>query len=455
MLDAMAFSTAACASMNAREKAFVLVMCLALLVMTSNYALMVTFFPIYAAEQGMSNYLISTIFAAFDVGKLATSIFAGKLASRFGRWPVLVWGAAQISVVGIAIGLTPDVAGDDINLMAFLFTVARLAQGSGVALSQLSIFAVLSDEFPANRGLVVGSATSMIALGYFVGAPVGGALFTVFGFRTPFISLSLLVALCIPAMAALQPARRSAESSVKNLTAADSAAEAREADATTATSSSHPGTTELALAGKPSDTRAPPSGSLPAATAGHEHAPTSDALGWLLRARHLPADAWIVATMALVYTSKWAWWDIYFTSWLVDEFDASIPSASLHIAVIAGTFGTLAPLSGAVGDRLGNRRTTLIAGAMGMLAVVYLSMGPWQPGAWGWSIGTRRAMLYVYMVTDALMCCLVEPQLMPQMLSTAEAKAGETDEHQTNFVTSVGQTAMNLGSVVGPCALAS
>eukprot|EP00966_Prymnesium_polylepis_P155499 3591969-Prymnesium_polylepis.1 len=49
------------------------------------------------------------------------------------------------------------------------------------------------------------------------------------------------------------------------------------------------------------------------------------------------------------------------------------------------------------------------------------------------------------------MCCLVEPQLIPQMLNVAETTAGKS-EHVTNFVTSLGQTAMNLGTCGGPFA---
>ena len=70
-----------------------------------------------------------------------------------------------------------------------LFLVARFLQGSGVALAQQQIFAILSDTFPANRGLVVGSATSMLALGYFIGPPLGGVMYALSGFRLPFLAL--------------------------------------------------------------------------------------------------------------------------------------------------------------------------------------------------------------------------------------------------------------------------
>ena len=94
-------------SLNTREKAFVLSMCTALVVMTSNYAIMATFFPIYAAGKGMSPYSISIIFTAFDVGKLAASAVGGQIASRFGRRVVLIWGVLQVATFGCGIGVVP------------------------------------------------------------------------------------------------------------------------------------------------------------------------------------------------------------------------------------------------------------------------------------------------------------------------------------------------------------
>ena len=130
---------------------------------------------------------------------------------------------------------------------------------------------------------------------------------------------------------------------------------------------------------------------------------------------------------------------------------AQIPlgSASFHICIVAAAFATVCPISGSLGDRLGDRRMILVAGAMALLAVIYTLMGPWQVAAWG--LEARRRMLYVYLAADGLMCCLLEPQFFPQMLSLAEStSSGPPNEHLTNFVTSLGQTAFNVGGVAGP-----
>ena len=75
---------------SARDKAFVVVMCAALTFLTTNFAALATFFPVYGAQLGMSPYTISAVFTAYPIGKLATSPVAGWLASRYGRKPVLL-----------------------------------------------------------------------------------------------------------------------------------------------------------------------------------------------------------------------------------------------------------------------------------------------------------------------------------------------------------------------------
>ena len=199
-------------ALSTRDRLFVVSMCLAIVVMTSNYALMATFYPIDMRERGMSPAGISAVFAAFEIGRFLTSVVAGALASRYGRRVVLLCGVLVAATAGGFIGCVPDLANQALAVMMPLFIVARFLQGGGVALAQQSMFAILSDAFPANRGLVVGSATSMcgqplshhtqhrrrhplglssrpahgaptctacprrLALGYFVGPPVGGML---------------------------------------------------------------------------------------------------------------------------------------------------------------------------------------------------------------------------------------------------------------------------------------
>lgn len=257
----------ACENLGTRERMFVLATCVLLVTMTSSYANMVTFFPLYATALGISPYAISLIFTAFSIGNLLCSLVAGRLASRYGRRPILRWGTLLVSMTSLFIGYTPELAGDDGTLMVVLFTAARFLLGGGVALARLAIFAVLGDAFPTSRGFVLGSATSMIALGYMLGPAVGGALFAAAGFRLPFLLLSLLVLASAMPVLSLWPKSRATDR--QQLAAADSAA----AESSATGSDRHSWRQLLSLV----------SG----------------------------ADVWALVAIMFAYVSKWAWWDIY------------------------------------------------------------------------------------------------------------------------------------------------
>ena len=92
----------------------------------------------------------------------------------------------------------------------------------------------------------------------------------------------------------------------------------------------------------------------------------------------------------------------------------------------------------------------LVLLSLATLAVIYTCMGPWQLL---WALETRRKVLVPYIVMEGVLCPLLEPIFLPQMIDTAMEDYEEedaVDEHVTNYVTSLFQTAFNLGQVVGP-----
>jgi len=439
--------------LSLRDRAFVAVMCAALGALTANYAILATFFPIHMGNRGMSMYMISLVFVAFDIGKLTTSIFAGALASRLGRRVLLVAGILLSSAFGCLIGMIPSMVSYELDIMSPLLIAARALQGSGVALAQQSIFAILGDTFPQSRGLVMGAAGAMLALGYFVGPPVGGALYGLSGFALPFLVNGLLVAAFALPILSLYPtvtpalAGSALSLEVEPGTAAPTAAEEE----------------------KPASMAASDSATAPAYTASVQ----STARVWLRTLQRLPADVWLLTVVSMLYFSKWGWWDMWFTSWVVNEFGFSIQGASVCISLIAGCFGLGAPMSGWLGDRLSSvQRMGLIAATMGALSTVHFFFGPWQLHSTVLGAAARRSLFFIYLPTDGLLSCLLEPQLMPTMLSLAEAGAAEVaavgagaggslgnaatvdvmgrGEHLTNLVTALAQTAINIGSVIGP-----
>ena len=426
-----------------RDKAFVVVTCGAIVAQTSNYAIMVTFFPIDMRERGMSGLLISSIFAMFEVGRLVAGCIGGALASRFGRRSVLTAGMGCASLFGCIMGVIPDIVGEhDLAGVAALFIITRFLQGCGVSLAQVAIFAILSDAFPTRRGLVVGTATSMIAAGYFVGPPLGGFLYSIGSFRLPFFALGLLLAAFLPFIISLYPSQRTLV-----------AVQARG----TRDNGTVPASVEAAAASSeaPSPESAPGAPSPAGETAGEEPAGLASTWRWWEQhTRELPQDVWLLLFISLLYFSKWGWWDIWFTTWTTTELGFSLQAASISISFIAAMFAFASPISGWLGDRLtGGTRMLLILVCMHWFTLLHFFMGPWQVGSWGWNLPARRIIFFAYLACDGLPAALVEAQFLPQTLMLAEAAAtGGPSEDLTNFLTSLSQTFTNLGQVLGPFA---
>ena len=387
------------ARLSCSEKGFVVATCLALAAMISGMAVLAAFFPVDMAARGVSPVLVTVIFTSFEIARLITSVFASAIVSRLGRRPVLVCGLLCCACTSAAFGMIPDLVGTNISLMCKLFVVVRVVQGSGVALSQLCIFAILCDRFPDNRGLVIGAATSMLALGYFIGPPLGGFLYAASGFRMPFLVLSMFVASCIVPILCLFP---------KQLPpAASEPAAPSEPAAAIEPSSFCQGSFETSA---PSGMRSRPKGVV--VTSRWCGSPWRHGRAYCERVGALPQGVHLLAALSFFYMSKWAWWDLWFTPWCVDEFGFTVKEASLCIAFIAALFGLSSPLSGSLGDRLGNRRTMgLIACSMTALVLLFVLMGPWQLA---WSVAIRQRLLFVYLAVDGLVSCLVEPQVCYQ-----------------------------------------
>ena len=122
------------------------------------------------------------------------------------------------------------------------------------------------------------------------------------------------------------------------------------------------------------------------------------------------------------------------------------------MGLLAGIFALLVPLGGWLGDHPRGNRMLVMAMSLAALAAIYIFMGPWQLQ---WTLETRRSVLVPYIVLEGLLCPLLEPIFLPQMIESAMEDYGDknaVDEHLTNFVTAIFQTAFNLGQVIGPFA---
>jgi MFS family permease len=254
-------------SLTRRELAFVLTVCFSLTFQATNFAMMAAFFPLYAADVGISITQTNVVFIAYSVAKMLMSPVAGALASRFGRRPVMIGGIALVGCSTIFIGMTPDLTRHEVQPLVVVMTGARILQGIGLSCSQLATFAMLSDSFPAHRGLVSGSAISAIGLGWAIGPPIGGVLYVIGGFRLPFVVMGAIPLCLLCPLVTLTASAGAMQSSGPSIAAHSS---------------------------KGTD------------TVGRQVWRDKTPIQLVVR----KADVWIVAFTAFGYMSKWGWWDI-------------------------------------------------------------------------------------------------------------------------------------------------
>jgi MFS family permease len=181
--------------MNCREWTYLLLTLLLLTFSTIGFAMFAAFFPPAMVGLGLHQTYIAPIFSSFTIGNIVFSIASAPLATRFGRRPILRLGVAAVSAGSLLFGLVPDLLSEEMP-MVLLFSLARCVQGGGGGLVNTVAMSTLSDQFPKDKGKVLGMASSSGAMAFFVGPPVGGVLFELGGFRLPFILAAVLPPIC-------------------------------------------------------------------------------------------------------------------------------------------------------------------------------------------------------------------------------------------------------------------
>jgi MFS family permease len=164
----------------------------------SVYSVLASFFPQEAKRKGMSEDTIGIVFASFAFVIFVCSPLAGRLMTRHGKVSVYIWGLGIVSVSSVcfaAASLVPDGP-----LFAAFCLTMRLIQGVGSALEETAAYAIIAELDQEHVTLYLGICEISTGLGYMIGPPLGGFLFTAGGFSMPFIVLGLAL---VPAAALL------------------------------------------------------------------------------------------------------------------------------------------------------------------------------------------------------------------------------------------------------------
>merc|ERR1719161_3053400 len=197
----------------------------------------------------------------------------------------------------------------------------------------------------------------MNALGWAVGPPVGGLIFATGGFRLPFMVMSPIPLLLLLLELLSYP--------------------------------------EL-------------SGNTTNGTAPSQHLKFSESLQ---RSRQLVTRPMLLtAVVSVSLASKWAFFDMTFTSWAIAEFGFSITTVSLYFSVPALAFVVSAPLGGCAADRVKQKKWLLAFGIFidGSMTLCFYQL-PWLLY---WGVEARLMAMTPYLICLGIFGALVEPVIL-------------------------------------------
>ncbi|HLY29828.1 MAG TPA: MFS transporter [Ktedonobacterales bacterium] len=163
------------------------------------YGLVIPFLPGRALALGAAPVEVGALFATYSAGLLLATPPAGWLTDRFGARGVLLFGLLLL----VAATLLFAFAGDLPTLLAlpgvaglWLLFGARAAQGMAAAITWTAGLALLAQLYPAQKRSAIFARVGLASgVGLLLGPPLGGALYTLGGFRAPFLFAAALALL--------------------------------------------------------------------------------------------------------------------------------------------------------------------------------------------------------------------------------------------------------------------
>jgi EmrB/QacA subfamily drug resistance transporter len=135
--------------------------------------------PTIARQFGCGLHEVKWVLIAYLVSLTVCLLLAGRLADRFGRKPVTVFGMVALAVGAVLCAVAPS--------LSFL-VASRVLQGLGGALVLANVMATITAVFPRDeRRSAMALNASVLAFGQVAGLVLGGGLIELFGWRSIFV----------------------------------------------------------------------------------------------------------------------------------------------------------------------------------------------------------------------------------------------------------------------------
>ncbi|XP_078683213.1 MFS-type transporter SLC18B1-like [Branchiostoma floridae x Branchiostoma belcheri] len=166
------------------------------------YSVIAPFFPDEALKRGASQTLVGLIFGCFAIINFLGGLVFGKYITAIGSRFMLTSGVFVAGSCSVLFGLLEYM--DGAPFIVFCFAI-RSVEALGVAAFQTAGTAILTHAFPNNVATVMGTLEIFTGLGLMAGPPIGGVLYDLGGFKTPFITMGLLLLCCCVFVTILVP----------------------------------------------------------------------------------------------------------------------------------------------------------------------------------------------------------------------------------------------------------
>ncbi|XP_032681295.1 MFS-type transporter SLC18B1-like isoform X1 [Odontomachus brunneus] len=150
-------------------------------------SLQAPFYPQEAEKKGASPSEYGLVFGIFELVVFIISPLYGQHLNQIGPKILFNGGILTTATCAILFGLLDKVNGHyPFIILSFVIRIVE-AMGNGAFLT--ASFAIIAKEFPNNVATTFASLETFFGLGLIVGPTVGGALYQVGGYTTPFVVL--------------------------------------------------------------------------------------------------------------------------------------------------------------------------------------------------------------------------------------------------------------------------
>jgi MFS family permease len=149
------------------------------------YGIDIPVLPTIAAEKGIQPEMLGLYLSSYSLGMVVSPLIA-TLSDRYSNRKIpMISGSLMLGLASYLFAVGSS--GQE-------FLAGRIFQGIAGCVTWMIGFSMLAETFPHNLGAVMGSVMTANTIGNLLGAPLGGAIYDLFGKYSP---LHLSIAVCM------------------------------------------------------------------------------------------------------------------------------------------------------------------------------------------------------------------------------------------------------------------